>query len=223
MSANATDTVPLSLNGIIQPSLYTLMLSHTFLSLLIPLFFSLFYFSTPQGRRKPIFILNVVAIFLAFVVGVLCDGVAVSPICAGMVDQVKSLIDTQICSMLDPLNPWPIPVCWLPVVLWALISFFQVSLAVGFVGIWQSIIVDLTLLLRVVIVYPRAHLGPIRFSLLIATPVLLKLLRIINLIIFIKAVVGGLNGPNATILEESAFSSIPYIKIEWTAQLIENT
>ena len=97
MSANATDpgtvsssVAPPSLNAIIHPSLNSLMLSHTFSSLLIPLFISLFYFSTPQGRRKLIFIFNVAAILLAFAVGVLCDGVAVSPTPMRMADRMKS-------------------------------------------------------------------------------------------------------------------------------------
>ena len=71
------------------------MLSHTFSSLLIALFILLFYLSAPQARRKLIFILNVIAVLLAFVVGVLCDGVAVSPTPARIADQMKSLIDAH--------------------------------------------------------------------------------------------------------------------------------
>ena len=70
-----------------------LILSHTFTTLLIPLLISLFYFSTPQGRRKPIFILNVVAVLFAFVVCVLCVGVTVGPTRARIAGQMKSLID----------------------------------------------------------------------------------------------------------------------------------
>ncbi|KAG8215920.1 hypothetical protein J3R82DRAFT_7892 [Butyriboletus roseoflavus] len=194
-AANSTDTgsvspsaPSLNLNAIIHPYLSSLMLSHTFLSLLIPLFISLFYYSSPQSRRKVIFILNMTAISLAFVVGVLCDGVAIH-------------------SVLEPLNPWPV----------------AVNLAIGFISVWQSIIVDLTLLIRVISVYPLAQLGPIRFSLLVAIPVLLKLLRVINLIVFTKVLVDAMNGPNAIVMAESAFSSIPYIKIEWAAQMIDNT
>lgn len=61
------------------------------------------------------------------------------------------------------------------------------------------------------------------FSLLIAIPVLLKLVRVINLTIFTKVLVDAMNGPNAIAVEESAFSSIPYIKVEWAAQMIDNT
>lgn len=54
------------------------MVSHTFLTLLFPLLIALFFFSTPQSRRRPIFILNVVAIALAITAGVLLDALAVS-------------------------------------------------------------------------------------------------------------------------------------------------
>lgn len=54
------------------------MIGHTFLVLLVPLLVALFYYSTPYSRRKPIFILNVLAIILAFAAGVFADALNVS-------------------------------------------------------------------------------------------------------------------------------------------------
>lgn len=77
-SPSAVPSVP-DLNAIIiHPSLNSILIGHTFLTLLLPLLIALFYFSTPQSRRRPIFILNVLAITLAFTAGVIIDAVAVS-------------------------------------------------------------------------------------------------------------------------------------------------
>ena len=64
--------------AIISPSLQTLMIGHTFLILLIPLLAALFYYSTPYGRRQPIFILNLLALSLAFTAAVITDVMNVS-------------------------------------------------------------------------------------------------------------------------------------------------
>jgi hypothetical protein len=64
--------------AIIQPSLNSIMIGHTFTVILVPLIFALFYFSTPLSRRRPIFILNVIAIILAFTAGIMIDSLAVS-------------------------------------------------------------------------------------------------------------------------------------------------
>lgn len=76
-SPPATSPAP-NLDALIQPSLNSIMIGHTFLTLLVPLLIALFYFSTPESRRRPIFILNVFAIMLAFTAGILIDALAVS-------------------------------------------------------------------------------------------------------------------------------------------------
>ena len=101
MPANGTDLVAASSGAetqwhmselIIHPQLNSLMLSHTFLILLFPLIISLFHFSTPQARRRPIFILNLAAIFLAFVVGVLLDVLSVSRESPSIATRIESLM-----------------------------------------------------------------------------------------------------------------------------------
>ncbi|KAG8218073.1 hypothetical protein J3R82DRAFT_3575 [Butyriboletus roseoflavus] len=191
MSSNSTTTGSVSstsLNGIIHPALNSLMIGHTFLTLLIPLVVSLFYFSTSQSRHRPLFILNIAAIFLAFVQGVLIDGFAVH-------------------TVLEPLNPWPL----------------AFNIIIGFISVSQSIVIDLALLVRLISVYPLIHVGPVRFVLIIAIPVLLKLTRVINIFLFTKVMVDAMNGPNAAVTMGVAYATKPYLKIEWAAQMIDNT
>ncbi|KAK0190668.1 hypothetical protein F5146DRAFT_1000662 [Armillaria mellea] len=59
--------------AIIKPTLAGVLIAHSFTVILIPLLIALLYLSTPRGRRKPIFILNVITISLAFTTGVLLD------------------------------------------------------------------------------------------------------------------------------------------------------
>lgn len=99
-----------SLSFIIHPQLNSVMIAHTFLALLLPLVISLFYFSTAQSRRRPIFILNLAAIFLAFVVGVLIDVNSVSLLHPSVIDRQVTDIQVQIHSILEPLNPLPLKV-----------------------------------------------------------------------------------------------------------------
>ncbi|KAK0243059.1 hypothetical protein EDD85DRAFT_762218 [Armillaria nabsnona] len=59
--------------AIIKPTFAGVLIAHSFTVTLIPLLIALLYLSTPRGRRKPIFILNVITISLAFTTGVLLD------------------------------------------------------------------------------------------------------------------------------------------------------
>lgn len=62
---------------VIKPSLTILMVQLPFMAILIPLIFALFWFSTAELRRKPIFILNVVAILLCLTYGALSSSLQV--------------------------------------------------------------------------------------------------------------------------------------------------
>lgn len=66
-------------------------------------------------------------------------------------------------------------------------------------------------------------MGLIRFSLLIVTPVLLKLARVVNIILFIVATAEAANGPNSLLTTLVIFETKPYLKIEWATQMIDNT
>ncbi|KAG2134198.1 uncharacterized protein EDB93DRAFT_1107395 [Suillus bovinus] len=174
--------------AIIQPSLNSIMIGHTFTVILIPLIIALFYFSTPLSRKRPIFILNVIAIILAFIVGVMIDSFAIH-------------------SILSPLNQWP------P----------SVNIAIGIIGAFQSILVDIILLLRLTLIYPHTLVGPKRFALIIALPVLLKIARLINMFVFIKVLADATSGPMGSENVAVVWATAPYLKIEWSAQLVDNT
>ncbi|KAK0461837.1 uncharacterized protein EV420DRAFT_1477556 [Desarmillaria tabescens] len=59
--------------AIVQPTLTSILIVHSFTAMLVPLLIALMYLSTLRGRRKPIFILNIITISLAFTTGVLLD------------------------------------------------------------------------------------------------------------------------------------------------------
>ncbi|KAG1847988.1 hypothetical protein C8R48DRAFT_730977 [Suillus tomentosus] len=198
MSSNTTTTSPAVIVppspppgtnyiAIIQPSLNSIMIGHTFTVILIPLIFALFYFSTPLSRRRPIFILNVIAIILAFTAGIMIDSLAIH-------------------SMLSPLDAWP------P----------SVNIAIGIIGAFQSILVDLILLLRLALIYPYTIVGPKRFALITTLPVLLKIARLVNMFVFIKVLADAARGPMGSENIAVVWATTPYLKIEWSAQLVDN-
>ncbi|KAG0697274.1 hypothetical protein DFH29DRAFT_160381 [Suillus ampliporus] len=190
--------------AIIQPSLNSIMIGHTFTVILIPLIIALFYFSTALSRRRPTFILNVVAIILAFTAGIMIDSLAVST--RWCLAYVRVLIQSQIHSMLSPLDPWP------P----------TMNIAIGIIGAFQSILVDLILLIRLTLIYPYTVVGPKRFVLVTALPILLKLARLVNMIIFIKVLADAARGPTGSENIAVVWATTPYLKIEWSAQLVDN-
>ena len=67
----------LDLITVIRPVLRSLIVAHTFLTLLIPLSLMVLHYSTPHTRRQPIFILNVVILLVAFSFGTIVDAVGV--------------------------------------------------------------------------------------------------------------------------------------------------
>lgn len=96
------------------------------------------------------------------------------------------------------------------------------SIAIGLVGAFQSILVDLILLVRLISVHPLRHLGLRRFVALITLPVLLKIARITNLIIFTKVLADAARGPLGAENIAVAWATKPYLKIEWSAQMVDN-
>ncbi|KAH7930721.1 hypothetical protein BV22DRAFT_1054497 [Leucogyrophana mollusca] len=172
----------------INPALVDIMIGHTFTTLLIPLLIALFYFSTCHSRRQPIFILNVFALCLAFVVGVMGDSRAIN-------------------TMLSPSHPYPV----------------GYDILMGALGAVQSILVDTILLVRLLSVYPRPHVGWPRFITMMFLPVTLKIARVINLFLFIAALSHAAKGPDASASFAALWLTAPYLKIEWFAQLLDNS
>lgn len=122
---------------------------------------------------------------------------------------VGGLLDARAYrAILFPSNPPPLS--W--------------NIAIGVLGAVQSILVDTILLLRLVAVYPKSYLGPSRFYLLITLPIILKALRIANLIAFIKALADATKDPKtANLLIGEIWENKPYLKIEWFSQLFDNS
>ena len=110
--------------------------------------------------------------------------------------------------MIAPLSPTPL-------------SF---NIAIGVLGAVQSIIIDTILLVRLVSVYPPSLFGKKIFVGLITVPLLLKIARIINLCLFIKALADATKDPaTANMLIGQIWEHAPYLKIEWFAQLFDNS
>lgn len=122
---------------------------------------------------------------------------------------VGGLIDYQtIQTMIAPLSPTPL-------------SF---NIAIGVLGAVQSIIIDTILLVRLVSVYPPSYIGRRAFAALLAVPLLLKAARITNLGLFIKALADATRDPAiANMLIARIWEDAPYLKIEWFAQLFDNS
>ena len=87
----------------------------------------------------------------------------------------------------------------------------------------QSILVDSVLLVRLLSVYPRKFIGNTRFAAISAFPLILKVLRITNLIVFIAILAKASNKPDASVELGIVWATKPNLKIEWVAQVADNT
>ncbi|KLO08017.1 hypothetical protein SCHPADRAFT_623851 [Schizopora paradoxa] len=96
------------------------------------------------------------------------------------------------------------------------------NIAVGTLGVVQYILIDTTLLLRLLSVYPLSFVGRKRFILVAITPVILKVLRVVNLIIFIVMLARAAQSNDSTTNVEKIWTHSPYLKIEWIAQSVDN-
>ncbi|KAH7916299.1 hypothetical protein BJ138DRAFT_1108944 [Hygrophoropsis aurantiaca] len=112
-----------------------------------------------------------------------------------------------INAILSPSNPYPV----------------GYDIFMGALGAVQSILVDTILLVRLLSVYPRPYIGWRRFLSLVTLPVIMKIARVINLFLFIAALTNAAKGSNAPAVFAGLWLHAPYLKIEWFAQLIDNS
>jgi len=98
----------------------------------------------------------------------------------------------------------------------------SLNIAVGTLGVVQYILVDTTLLLRLLSVYPRSFVGRKRFLLIAIPPIVLKVLRTANLIIFIAVLSRAAQSGDPITNVQKTWSHSPYLKIEWIAQSVDN-
>ena len=96
------------------------------------------------------------------------------------------------------------------------------SIAIGTLGIVQYILVDTTLLVRLLSVYPPSFVGRRRFIAIAILPVLLKILRIVNLIMFVIVLARAARSEDPVANVEKNWAHSPHLKVEWIAQSVDN-
>lgn len=103
-----------------------------------------------------------------------------------------------------------------------LIDTTQLQITIGFVGAFQGMLVDAILLVRLITVHPLSRVGLVRFALITSLPIALKVTRTVNIILYINQLNIVANGPHAFQEVDSAWLTLPYLKVEWIAQMVDN-
>ncbi|KAG7093929.1 hypothetical protein E1B28_007564 [Marasmius oreades] len=172
----------------IRPSLNLLMIGTVFTSLLVPIAVALFVFSTPSLRRKPIFILNVIAVLLGIAEGIL-NGYL----------EITAIISPHI--VIHPT---------------AYTAFTCLCLLVPLFS-------ECILLLRLVAVYPLRQTSRSMLVVVFAPPVIFKIVRLVNIGIFLGQWVKQLGTAGSPIAAgQATWGQQPWTKIEWFLQLADN-
>ncbi|KAJ6593198.1 hypothetical protein B0H19DRAFT_920797, partial [Mycena capillaripes] len=91
-------TTGLNYIAAIKPSLSLLMVGTVWSSMLIPLLVVLLFFSTPFLRRQPIFIMNVIAVLMGLVIGIISAYLEVTAILTPLIP-IKGSIFTPFLAM----------------------------------------------------------------------------------------------------------------------------
>ena len=218
MAENSTFFLPpppppgLNYIAAIQPSIIFLMIGTIWTGILLPLMIALFFFSSKDTRRKPIFILNVLSMSLGFIVGIVNACSMVSHLMRHLFCelQVADIDINQIHLMLSPLQPWS----------------SDISLIFTVLTGYTPWLVEMILVVRLIAVYPYSatpkHLW---FSIFI--PLLLfKIARFVNLTIFTVQYVALMQSPSSgdpLAIAQNSWNSQPGPKIEWVLQVLDNT
>lgn len=156
-------------------------------SFLIPILIALLVFSTPQTRRHPIFVLNILGIILG--------------IAEGAVN-----IYLEVHTMLSPtVAPSLIAGVAMP--------------AVSFFG---PLVVESTLVVRLAAVYPRRTTPKVKFWCIILLPITLKIIRAVNVVIFLHRYVAAISGVGSTLAAGASLWGNWQTKFEWILQAIDN-
>jgi hypothetical protein len=86
----------------------------------------------------------------------------------------------------------------------------------------QSWIVDLTLLLRLVAIYPPRSLSRSTAFAIFAFPIVVKLGRLITIVLFIKRWVTLVNGLDNVLGAVVEIAHGPFSKAEWLLEFVDN-
>ncbi|KAG6380031.1 hypothetical protein JVT61DRAFT_8111 [Boletus reticuloceps] len=106
-----------------------------------------------------------------------------------------------------------------PQIIWPV----HLQIAAGFTGNFQAMLVDAILLVRLITVHPLSRVGFVRFALLTSLPITLKVARVVNSILYMNQLTIMANDPNALQAIGTAWLTLPYVKIEWIAQVVDNS
>jgi hypothetical protein len=195
----------------IQPSIVFLMIGTIWTGILLPLMVALFFFSSKDTRRKPIFILNVLSLSLGFLLGIFNAYIQVSHLkrhsfCEHLADKDMD----QIHTMLFPLQPW------------SSANNLVFTILTGY----TPLLVETILVVRLLAVYPYST-TPKRLWFFIFIPLLLlKIARFVNFTIFTVECDALLRSPSSGDLlsvAQIALNSHPGPKIEWVIQFLDNS
>jgi len=217
MDGNSTSFLPpppppgMNYIAAIQPSIVFLMIGTIWTGILLPLMVALFFFSSKNTRRQPIFILNVLSLSLGFLVGAFNARTEVSHLirhsfCEPLADKDIN----QIHRMLFPLQPL------------SSANTLVFSIMTSYIP-W---LVETILVVRLLAVYPYST-TPKRLWFFIFIPLLLvKIARFVNLTIFTVEFGASLRSPSSgdpLTMPQIAWNSHPGPKIEWIIQVMDNS
>lgn len=83
-------------------------------------------------------------------------------------------------------------------------------------------LVDAILLVRLITVHPISRIGPVRFALLMFLPIIIKAARVVNITLYIYQLSSMARSPDGAQKISTAWLTLPYLKIEWIAQVVDN-
>ncbi|KAG1809925.1 uncharacterized protein HD556DRAFT_1280723 [Suillus plorans] len=156
-------------------------------SLLIPILIALLVFSTPQTRRHPIFMFNMLGVLLGLAEGALNIYLEVHTILSPTVAESKA----------------------------AVIAYT----AVAFFG---PLVAEITLVIRLTVVYPRRTTPKVKFWSLLLVPITLKVIRAINMSIFLHYYVVAVTSAGDSIAAGESLWGDWQTKFEWILQAVDN-
>jgi hypothetical protein len=217
MDRNSTSFLPpplppgMNYIATIQPCIVSLMIATIWTGILLPLMVALFFFSSKDTRRKPIFILNVLSLSLGFFLGIFDACTQVSHLmrhsfCETLADKDMN----QIHTMLSPLQPW------------SSANNVVFTILTGY----TPLLVETILVVRLLAVYPYSS-TPKRLWFFIFIPLLLlKIARIVNTTIYTVecgVLMRSLPSGDPLSVPQITLNSHPGAKIEWIIQVLDNS
>ena len=217
MGGNSTSFLPsppppgMNYIAAIQPSIVFLMIGTIWTGILLPLMVALFFFSSKDTRRKPIFILNVFSLSLGFLLSIFNAYAQVSHLmCHSFCEPLANKDMDQIHSMLTPLHAW------------SSANLLGLGILTGYIP-W---LVEMILVVRLLAVYPYST-TPKRLWFFIFIPLLLlRIARFVNTTIYMVEYDALLRSPSSgdpLSMPKLALNSHPGPKIAWIMQVLDNS